>query len=253
MKAPTIQHTKNYDRFKRFNSNREVNKNHLKRLKDSIKAKNLLYPFPIVVNSDMEIVDGQHRLTAAKELGLPVYFIMDDDVTQADIAMVNNNRKGWTAMDYVQFYREQGYEPYKKLNTLLKKYPVNVIGAARLLRPYEGVGSVGGGSDSLRVRAGTIVATDYAIACDVCEVAVILYNHVEYAFRTDLLTDLKRLMQKYNLSKEYCIQRLRVGGKVLPKTCAANDPQPCYILRNILVENAPRHSVDDVKRILRQG
>ena len=52
--------------FKTQKGNRPINKNHLDRLILSMKKKYLISP--ILVNEKMEVIDGQHRLQAQKEL-----------------------------------------------------------------------------------------------------------------------------------------------------------------------------------------
>ena len=57
--------TTDYAKFKTLQGNRDVNKLHVSRLKESFKTAYLLSP--IVVNQYYEIIDGQHRYEAAKE------------------------------------------------------------------------------------------------------------------------------------------------------------------------------------------
>ena len=71
-----VYKTNNYDIFKLMPNNRNVNLTHVGRLKLSFKEMYLISP--IIVNSRMEIIDGQHRLHAAKELNLPIYYIIVD-------------------------------------------------------------------------------------------------------------------------------------------------------------------------------
>ena len=64
----TIRVTKNYEQFGYKFGNRkvEMNPNHVKKL---VKAMSENYiPIPIMVNSNFEVLDGQHRLEAIKQL-----------------------------------------------------------------------------------------------------------------------------------------------------------------------------------------
>ena len=54
-----VLQTNDYDIFQHIDGNRNVNKLHLKRLKESIHEEYI--PVPIVVNSKYQIIDGQHR------------------------------------------------------------------------------------------------------------------------------------------------------------------------------------------------
>ena len=67
--------TTDYKRFKFLINNRQTARNHINRLKDAItKNPDILSVQPILVNEKMEIIDGQHRFTAASELGLPIHY-----------------------------------------------------------------------------------------------------------------------------------------------------------------------------------
>src|ERR1039458_10319262 len=65
--------TKNYDIFIRMIGNRPINESHVTHLKKKIQDEgNLTSEFPINLNEKMEIIDGQHRIMALKQLGYPV-------------------------------------------------------------------------------------------------------------------------------------------------------------------------------------
>ena len=66
MKNSDIKETKNYDQFKVGDWNRTIKKNNLKKLEKSVKQNGWL-KHPIMVNENMEIMDGQHRFAYAKE------------------------------------------------------------------------------------------------------------------------------------------------------------------------------------------
>ena len=69
-----IVKTTDYSIFKKINGNRGISHSHVTKLTAAIARRNLLQLFPIIVNEKMEIVDGQHRLWAAKRLKLPIYY-----------------------------------------------------------------------------------------------------------------------------------------------------------------------------------
>lgn len=63
-----IKRTNNYDMFKRLEGNRFVDPKKVNKLKKSINEVGYISN-PIIVNEKMEVIDGQHRLEALKELG----------------------------------------------------------------------------------------------------------------------------------------------------------------------------------------
>lgn len=116
-----IQKTKNYDIFKFRTDNRAViDKNHVNRIIQSIKTKNLLEFRPIVVNGDMEVIDGQNRLLAAQQLGVDIYYQIQHEAKPQDIILMNI-AKSWTNADYLNFYDKNGYIEYQKFSEFLKK------------------------------------------------------------------------------------------------------------------------------------
>jgi hypothetical protein len=134
-----LKKTTKYSKFKINESNRIIKIRHVNNLMKKISEKNLLASNPIIVNSDYEILDGQHRFEAAKRLGLPVYFIVDDYMDIEDIAVINSTSKGWTLDDYLHHFRTEenakGKEngDYAKLAEFTEDYGVNLYNAIGLL------------------------------------------------------------------------------------------------------------------------
>jgi hypothetical protein len=133
-----IKITSDYNKFKFREDNREaINQSHINRLANSIKARNLLELRPISVNAEMEVIDGQHRLLAAKILGVPIYYIQTHDLTSNDIILMNVAQT-WGQADYLNYYCKNNYHEYIKLknfmadNRLSLKIAINItVGAAR--------------------------------------------------------------------------------------------------------------------------
>lgn len=115
-----IKHTKDYDIFKLRPDNRKIDPIHVKKLGESIFARNMLDLEPILVNQKMEIIDGQHRLMAAKQLGIEIYYKIDNNMNPEDIIRLNI-AKNWGQSDYLNFYCQQGYTHYLKLKEFMDK------------------------------------------------------------------------------------------------------------------------------------
>ncbi len=116
-----IKSTKNYEMFIFREDNREkIDQVHVKRIKDSIELRNLLDLRPIVVNEKYEILDGQHRLLAAKSLGVEIFYQIEKKLEAQDIIAMNIN-KAWTNGDFLNFYCQHGYPEYLKLKEFMKK------------------------------------------------------------------------------------------------------------------------------------
>jgi hypothetical protein len=124
-KKPVVSHevlmTFNYDLFKIMGENRNVNLSHVARLIDSYKQKHLISP--IIVNEKYEIIDGQHRFTAAIETGLPVYYIKIAGYGIKEVQLLNTNQKNWIKIDYLNSYCSQNMKPYLQFKEFMVRFP----------------------------------------------------------------------------------------------------------------------------------
>lgn len=108
-----INTTTDYERFDFSAFNRPISDPHIKFLKGQIKKQGLLQP--LLVTSDGQIVDGQHRFHACRELGVPIQYVVRDGMSMKDVVELNNCAKRWSLLDKVQSYAAQGVEHYVKL------------------------------------------------------------------------------------------------------------------------------------------
>lgn len=135
-----IKRTNNYFMFKRLEGNRIVDQKKVNKIKKSINEVGYISN-PIIVNENMEIIDGQHRLEALKELGKPVEYIVQKNLNIKEVLFMNINQEKWNMMDYIKSYAELGNESYKKLLDLIELYPIynlNTIGCA-----IKGINKIG--------------------------------------------------------------------------------------------------------------
>jgi len=112
--------TNDYSMFKIIDGNRSINKLHLRRLKKSIEEKYITVP--IIVNQKFQIIDGQHRFTAAKELGMPINYIKVNGLDLSDVHRLNTNSKNWTADSYMEGYCKLGIEEYMMYRDFKNRY-----------------------------------------------------------------------------------------------------------------------------------
>ena len=99
--------TKDYQLFEFLDTNRLPNQKIIKKLEQSIKENGV--QIPIIVNSKKQIVDGQHRFWALRNLGYSVPFIVSktwkDDSHTIEI---NNTGSRWNALDFANYASESG-------------------------------------------------------------------------------------------------------------------------------------------------
>ena len=81
-KPGQIYSTKDYEQFKVVVGNRPINIEHVNKLIASIAQENLLKNFPGFISSDGYLIDGQHRLIAAKSNKLAFFFTVSEKVIE---------------------------------------------------------------------------------------------------------------------------------------------------------------------------
>lgn len=131
----TIHSTKNYDQFKPLFCNRgklRIDKNHLSRLEESILNRNLLKHRPILVNKDLEIIDGHHRFEIAKKNNLDIYYTVQDDADYKDAITLTRGVTNWTFKGYIECRALNNEEDYVKLNKFLDENDITVHNLFRL-------------------------------------------------------------------------------------------------------------------------
>lgn len=115
--------TRQYSKFKLLSTNREVNMSHVRSLmKEFEDFGNITQVSPVLVTPRMEVIDGQHRLEAAKQLGLPVYYKQVEHLSIKDARRMNIAQKSWRSQDYLMSYVNEGRKPYQKLLMLVNDY-----------------------------------------------------------------------------------------------------------------------------------
>ena len=85
---------------------------------------------PIICNTKMEIIDGQHRFEALRELNWEIIYYIDDSITSVDILSINNTQTNWSLKDYIHYYSMLGNYTFIRLEKIIKKYkeiPLKVI------------------------------------------------------------------------------------------------------------------------------
>jgi hypothetical protein len=106
--------------FKSIDGNRVPNLQHIRRLSASVEQYGMKCN-PIIVNERLEVIDGQHRLAAAKEVGTYVYYIVIEGYTLSEVHTLNLNQKNWTKKDFMYGYADMGVMSYVKLKKFVEK------------------------------------------------------------------------------------------------------------------------------------
>lgn len=128
-----MKKTTNYGQFKFAGENRNIDEAHVRKLKRSIEVENLLEFAPIIVDDKLTVIDGQHRLQAAKELDVPIYYVVHKGGDFVSMTTLNTASKNWTLLDFANAYAAKGNESYEYVLKICEELKINVSVALRLL------------------------------------------------------------------------------------------------------------------------
>jgi len=114
-----------YSKFRFIFGNRELRRAKVVKLRDEIKQNNRISSYPIIVNSNFQIIDGQHRFIALAELGYQLFYVVDDTFDVQSIAKSNTIADKWKASDYLLAYQTLGVVDYGVFANFMKTYDTN--------------------------------------------------------------------------------------------------------------------------------
>lgn len=125
-----VLQTSAYGMFKQLMGNRATDILRVKKLVKSISEVGQLQP--IIVNENFEVIDGQARLAALEQLGLPVQYIIAKNYGHKECVAMNSSQTKWGAMAYIKSFADLGLNSYIYLQSLTREFnfALNVITSA---------------------------------------------------------------------------------------------------------------------------
>lgn len=220
--------TTNYKRFKLLTEkgNREVKTNHVKRLVEAISKKNMLEQNPIIVNKYDEVIDGQHRLKAAEELGVPIYYIFSEDSGIDEVMILNDNVRQWRSKDFINAYARKGIEDYAILLEAINLYKLPITVIAGVLMFGEKVSMTGGGEVSKQIKAGTFKVNHLRLATlvleDISEAREMLKNK-SYTRSRNFIVAFLRARSLEGIDMERFYHALKAHARMIGRKESIND------------------------------
>lgn len=172
---PHSNSTTNHDLFVFVEGNRAINRAKVDYLKKEIQRHNLLSAYPIMVkrsNNRFHVYDGQHRLQAARELKVSIYYTVREDLTMADIMGVQIGNV-WKPADYMSSYAETGNEHYANLQRFVEQTKVPITCALSILSDNV----AWGGQQRDLFIAGKFKATAWDSAHHIAEILNAIGKH----------------------------------------------------------------------------
>lgn len=145
-----IKSTTNYEMFKKLEGNRATTVARVNKIKKSIMTVGYITS-PILVNENMEIIDGQGRFEALKELRLPVEYIVQKGLNVKECIAMNIYQTNWKVIDYIKSYAAKGNPDYLRLTSLMTEFPLVATTEIMAIALFEL-----GRFDPLKVREGNL-------------------------------------------------------------------------------------------------
>jgi hypothetical protein len=117
--------TKNYDIFKFMANNRQIDKNHVNQLANSLKVCNMMEDEPILVDDKFFVQDGQHRILAAKQVDETVWYKVIAPLTAEEL-IAKQTSKTWTVQDFFHHFLTARHPEYIKINSIMNDYDLTL-------------------------------------------------------------------------------------------------------------------------------
>lgn len=136
--------TQDYNLFKSHFYNRSLQKTNLVKLKESISRNNLLSVNPIICIKSLEgdgttldIIDGFHRFNVAKELKIPVHYVILENFDIQMLIDLNFSLSKWGPFQFLELYCKMGKEEYLKFKKFQNDFNLDIFLALPLTKKRD--------------------------------------------------------------------------------------------------------------------
>lgn len=216
-----IKKTSNYDQFALNEINRPMHD--LRALMASMAMHGFIPGCAIHVvrakGGKLKIVAGHHRFAAAKQLGIPLWYIVDDvEISPIELEAIPGS--GWTGNDIVGAKVQAGDPDYIALSTFMRDHKMNLAPASALV----GGDSAHNTYKHKSAKAGTFKAGDMTLANKVARITdALLAKGVDFAVTTPFVGALSQIIMLPEVSVEAMAERVEKYSYVLRKRATRVD------------------------------
>lgn len=122
----TVHTTRDYSVFKSPEFQRELANPNIREIKASIRQHGGLLQ-PVVVDVSGNVIDGQHRVEALKQLDMPVQYVINhaiQDINDTSYACrdANNTGSKWRVLDYANWAGNNGNEVVREAMAIAQEW-----------------------------------------------------------------------------------------------------------------------------------
>lgn len=207
-----IYYTTEYGIFKFLKGNRDINEAKVTKIKEAIKeGVDVLRYAPIIVNEQMEIIDGQHRYAVSRELKTNVYYVIHKNADLSIVPSINSNSTRWRTIDYLNSYIDLKKPEYIALKAFMDKYPsVSLPVAIRMLHD----GRTTGKSDCMeKFKDGLFKVSHADRSEEITELLMDLAPHTENAFSSRFYGAMLQLNGNGKYNHEHLLSKIAESGR----------------------------------------
>ena len=207
--------TKLYSKFTLISGNRGVSEAHIDKLVAMITADEDWLTFnPITVDSNLRVLDGQHRLIAAQKANVHIWYKIRSKKTSLEVvARINDCQKSWTPDDFVFMYATLGNVHYKAFWEFYKGYG---------LSPSTGL-ILFGGQSMKSLRNGTLKVVDILKAEEIADALMDVKKYVPFADYNRFASAFVRVFENKEYNHKRMLTKLRQRKDVIRKLATVED------------------------------
>jgi len=214
-----IFYTKDYSMFKTLAGNREVNIAHIKKLEKSFEEEYLVSP--ILINEKFQIIDGQHRFEAAKNLQMPVYYYMIKGYELNQVQRLNTNLKEWKKVDYLESYASLGYKEYILFKKFMAEFTMFSLTCCQVIlsntgsekqiqsESFKSKSNKTGKVSAREFQSGEFKVHDYELAVSNANKILDFRPYYDGFGRKAFVSAMVRILQHKNYDHERMVQRMK--------------------------------------------
>lgn len=205
-----IKKSYDYHKFRLMADNRQINTQHLARLKESMKEDYLFTV--IIVNEHFQVCDGQHRFMACRDLKLPIYYVVCRGYGIKEVTTYNEQTSNWSVKNYLDRYVTNEYPEYINYKIFQKKYGFPHRANITLLcgEDYR--------THELLFKKGTFKINNLQRAIDYAEQITKTKKLYKDYKRNNFIGALYKLMQKDVFSMDEFLKKFEIKSSMM-KNC----------------------------------
>ena len=122
-KVNEIFETYDYEKFTLLTGNRKRNQKKINAVAKKMKKHGWLNTVEITVNQYFQVIDGQHRLEAAKIAGVAVLYKIVEGAGLKEVIKTNSGSSNWKIVDHIPSQINLGNKNFILLDQMMKQFP----------------------------------------------------------------------------------------------------------------------------------